>query len=153
MAALLADAAAGNVIHHNAVAYGESPTTRTDRHHLTARLMPSDDTPVRLWSTTQMLPIDGADITAADRRGLHLQQHLAMSRLWDIHLNVLDGAVAGKDDSVHRCHDVSSWIRLRTARMSKPHHADLSESEHQIWCSDSDKSVREPRLRNLPRVP
>jgi hypothetical protein len=36
-----------------------------------------------------------------------------MSRLWDIHLNMLDGAVAGKDDSVHRCHDVPSSIGVR----------------------------------------
>jgi hypothetical protein len=29
-----------------------------------------------------------------------------MSRLGHIDLNMLDGAVAGKDDSAHRCHDV-----------------------------------------------
>ena len=29
-------------------------------------------------------------------------------RLWDIHLDMLDGAVAGKDDSTYRCHDVPS---------------------------------------------
>jgi hypothetical protein len=60
-----------------------------------------------------MLPVDGANIAAADRRGLHLQQHLTMSRLWDIHLDMLDGAIAGKDDSVHRCHDVPSLIGVR----------------------------------------
>jgi hypothetical protein len=29
-----------------------------------------------------------------------------MSWLRDIHLDMVDGAVAGKDDSTHRCHDV-----------------------------------------------
>jgi hypothetical protein len=35
-------------------------------------------------------------------------------RLGDIHLDMLDGAVAGKDDSTHRCHDVPSdrWRML-----------------------------------------
>jgi hypothetical protein len=104
--ALLADTAAGNVVHHNPVPHGESTGTGSDGHHLTAWFMPSDHTPVRLRPTTQMLPVDGADITTADRRGLHLQQHLTMSRLWDIDLNMLNSAVAGKDDSIHRCHDV-----------------------------------------------
>jgi hypothetical protein len=57
---------------------------------------------------SRSVPIDGADIAAADRGGFHLQQHLTMSRLWDIHLDMLDGAVVGKDDSTHRCHDVPS---------------------------------------------
>ena len=118
--ALLTHTAAGNVIHHNPVAHGESTATGTDRHHLTARLVPSDHAPVRLRPATQMLPVDGADITAADRRGLHLQQHLTMSRFWDIDLNMLDGAVAGKDDAVHRCHDVSVLLRCAHALSASP---------------------------------
>jgi hypothetical protein len=51
MPALLADATAGDVIHHNPVGHGKSAATGTDGHHLTARFVPSDHTPVRLRST------------------------------------------------------------------------------------------------------
>ena len=107
VAALLADTAAGDVVHHNPVPDGEPTTTGTYCHHLAARLVPGDHTSIRLGSTAQVLPIDRADVAAADRRSLHLQQHLPMSRLGDIDLNMLDGAVAGKDDSAHRCHERS----------------------------------------------
>jgi hypothetical protein len=40
-------------------------------------------------------------------------------------------------------------VPRRPVTISSPY-ADLSESQHQIWCCDSDKSVRELRLRNLP---
>jgi hypothetical protein len=36
-----------------------------------------------------------------------------MSRLRYLHLNMLDSAVAGKDHSVHRCHDAPSSIGER----------------------------------------
>ena len=106
VATLLADAAAGNVVHHNPIPNGEPTATGTHCRHLTARLVPGDHTPIRLRSTAQVLSVDRANIAAADRRSLHPQQHLPMSRLGDIDLNMLDGAVAGKDDSAHRYHDV-----------------------------------------------
>ena len=67
VAALFADAAAGNVIDHHSVADGEPTAAGSDRNHLAARLVSGDDTAVGLRSTAQMLAVDGADIAAADR--------------------------------------------------------------------------------------
>jgi hypothetical protein len=128
VAALLADATAGNVIHHNPVPSGESTATGTDRNHLTAWLVPGNDTPVRLKPTTQMLRVDRADIAAADRRCLHLQQHLSMSWLWDIHLNMLGGAMPGRTTplilammfllrSVRECSWVPAHLSIMLARL------------------------------------
>ena len=85
---------------------GEPTAAGPDRRHLAARLVAGDHPLIGLRSPAQVLAVDRADVAAADRRGLHPHQHLAMSRLGDIDLNMLDGAVAGKDDSAHRYHDV-----------------------------------------------
>ena len=91
----LPDATAGDVIHHP-VPDGASTATGTDCDHLTARLVPSDHIPMGLRSTAWVLPIDGADIAAADREGLHLQRHLTMSRLWEIISTCLTGPSLGR---------------------------------------------------------
>ena len=91
-----------------------------DLDDLAARLVPGDHPLVALGALAQVLAVDGPDVAAADRRRLHLHQHLAVARLGDRIFLELDGAVAGQDDSRHgRAVDgvLMSWsIRQRSFR-------------------------------------
>jgi len=93
------------VVHDHPVSRGKPAAAGTDRDDLTARLMTGDDALVRLRTLAEVLAVDGADVTAADRRRLHLQQDLTVARFGNVDLDVLHGAVARQDDSVHGGHD------------------------------------------------
>ena len=78
--AIVAHAAAGNVVHRNAVAYLEAPAARAGLHNLAAWLVARHHTLVAFGAFAQMLVIDGANVGTADGGGLDAQQNLAMAR-------------------------------------------------------------------------
>ena len=94
-AALLADAATGDVVDDDPVVGAQPSAVGAHGDHLAARFVACDDALVGLRSGTQVLPIDGPDVAPADRRSLHPQQDLTMPRFRDVDRYVLDGAVAG----------------------------------------------------------
>jgi hypothetical protein len=102
--ALLAHSAACNVIHDHPVAGLQSLARRPDRDNPTARLVPGDHVLVGLGPAAQVLAIDGADVAAADRGRLHLQQNLPVSRFRDVELDVLHRAVSRQANPAHDRH-------------------------------------------------
>src|SRR5215471_9143279 len=99
--AVLADAAAGNVIHDHALALAEPPAAGTGLDNLPARLVARDHALVALRTLAEMLVIDTPDIRPANRRRLHAQQHFAVAGRGHGNFLQLDGAVAGQVRASH----------------------------------------------------
>ena len=79
---VVADAAAGNMINDDAVAFFEAFQAFALFHDLSAGFVTcyhSGDIPLRSFSG--VLPVNAADIASADGRCLCLDQHLTVSRL------------------------------------------------------------------------
>ncbi len=92
--ALVADPAAGDVVNHHPVAGPELLAAWTDLDDLSARLVSRDHSLVALGALAQVLAVDRPDVAAANRRGLHPHQNLAVAGFGDRVLLELDGAVA-----------------------------------------------------------
>ena len=100
--AIVANSAAGNVVHNHAIAGLEAAAARAFSDDLAAGFMAGDDALVAFRAFAEVLVIDAADVGTADRRGLHAQQHLSMARSRHGHGTQLDGAVSGQERSGHR---------------------------------------------------
>ena len=96
-AAIVAHAAAGDVIDDDAVAHAEAAAAGARLDDLAARLVAGDHALVAFRAFAQVLVIDAADVRAADGGRLHAQQHFAVARLGDGHFFQFDRAVAGQD--------------------------------------------------------
>ena len=105
--AIVAHAAAGDVIDNHAVAGLEAAAARARGDDLAARLVPGDHALVAFGALAQVLVIDAANIGAADGGGLHAQQNFAVARLRHRHRAHLDGGVAGQIRCGHRVHFIS----------------------------------------------
>ena len=79
-AAIVADAAAGDVIDDDAVAHAEAAAAGAGLDDLAAGLVAGDHALVAFGTLAQMLVIDAADVGTADGRGLHAEQHFAVAR-------------------------------------------------------------------------
>src|SRR6266487_4986435 len=105
--AIMAQAAATDVIDDHAITLLETLDTRADALDNTAWLMATNNATVCLGTRSPVAgPVDGAQVTPTERRGLHAHQHLAVSRLWNGKLPQFESPVSQKNDSCHRCHTV-----------------------------------------------
>src|SRR5690606_35597399 len=85
--AILANAAAVDVIDDHAIARLKPFAPRPHLHDLPARLMPGDGAGlVSLGSFSQVRAVDRADVAAADRARLGLDQHLPVAGLGHVEL-------------------------------------------------------------------
>ena len=99
------DAAAVDVIDHNAIAGLESLAARAYFHDLPRRLMPCDRARlVALGALPQVRAIDRADVAAADGTRLHLNQYLAVTWLGDFKLSEFHHAITRQNDALHLQH-------------------------------------------------
>jgi hypothetical protein len=89
------------VVHGNPVADLEPTAVRTDRDHLARRFVPGDDPLVRLRAMSEVLPVDRADVTPADRRRSHPEEHLAVPDRRDGALGPVNETAARQDDTSH----------------------------------------------------
>src|SRR6266567_7539390 len=79
----------------------------TDTLDNTAWLMATNNATVRFGTRPPVAgPVDGAQVAPTERRGLHADQHLAVSRLWNGKLPQFESPVSQKNDSAHGCHTV-----------------------------------------------
>ena len=96
--AIVANAAAGDVVHDHAVALLEALQALALFHDDAAGLVAGDHAGlVALGALAHVGAVDAADVAAADGGSLGLYQHLAMARLGNVKLLQLDGAVARKN--------------------------------------------------------
>ena len=100
--AIVAHAAAGDVVDNHAIAHLEAAAALAGRDDLPARLVAGNHSLVALGALPQMLVIDAANIRTADCGGLHAQQHLAMPWSGHRHSADVDGRVAGQERCGHR---------------------------------------------------
>src|SRR5208337_797370 len=101
--ALVADPAPGDVVDHHSVTGPELLAARPHLDDLPARLVTRDHALVALGALAQMLAVDRPDVAAANGRGLHPHQNLAVAGFGDRVFLELDGAVARQDDARHGC--------------------------------------------------
>src|SRR6266487_772820 len=105
--AIMAQAAATDVIDDHAITLLETLHTRANALDNATRLVADNDATVCLGTRSPVAgPVDGAQVTPTERRGLHAHQHLAVSRLWNGKLPQFESPVSQKNDSCHRCHTV-----------------------------------------------
>ena len=101
-AAVVAHAAAGNMINDDSVALLEASEALALLYDHAAGLMSRNHSgDIAFRPLSHMRSVDAADIASADRRGLRLDQHLSMARLRDLKLLHLHRAVAGKRRPPH----------------------------------------------------
>ena len=100
-AAIVAHAAAGDVIDDDAVAHAEAAAAGAGLDDLAGGLVPGDHALVAFGTLAQMLVIDAADVRAADGGRLHAKQHFAVAGRRNGHLFQFDGAVAGEECACH----------------------------------------------------
>ena len=105
--ALVAHPAAGDVVDDDAVADAQSPSARPHVHDLTTGLVAGDHALVGLGAVPEVLTVDRPDVAAADGRRAHPQQHLPRSGFGHLGGDVLDRAVPGEADPLHRGHAAS----------------------------------------------
>ena len=100
--AVVADAAAADVVDDDPVADREVPDPGADSDHLSGRLVAADHALIRLGSLAQVLAVDGAQVGAADGRRLHGEEDLTVAGggVDDVVAQV-DAAAAGKIRSSH----------------------------------------------------
>jgi len=93
--AILADAAAADVIDNDPMADSELLAAGTRLDDPAARFVTRNDVAIRFVADAEMLAIDRADVAAADTRSLNLDEDLAMA--WRRHgcLAKRDGRVTG----------------------------------------------------------
>jgi hypothetical protein len=77
--ALVALTASADVVDHDAITGPYPVHSRTDRLHDPRRLVPADHSLIRLWTGPKMLSVDGSQVTAADCRRTHGENHLTAS--------------------------------------------------------------------------
>ena len=105
-AAIVADAAARDVVDDHAVALVEPPEPLALFDDHAARLVSGDGSGnIRLRALADVLAVNAADIASADGRGLRLDEHLSVARRRNFKLAEFDRAVARKDCARHLCHD------------------------------------------------
>ena len=92
-AALVAGAAAGDVVDRDALADLERRHPGPELDDVPAGLVAGDDALVGLGAVAEVLAVDRPDVAAADRRRTHPQQHLPGSRRRHVDRDVLDRAV------------------------------------------------------------
>jgi hypothetical protein len=100
--AIVADAAATDMIENDAVPDFEFLAIGAGLNDLAARLVTSDGAgTVTLVALAEVGAIDGANVAAADRAGAHLDQYLPGAGSGNGELAKLDGAIAGQNRAGH----------------------------------------------------
>src|SRR3954451_21921733 len=94
------------------VADRQLPAGGADGDDLPARFVAGDDPLIRLGSAAEVLAVDRTDVAAADGGRPHAEQDLPGPRFGHLDGHLLDGAVAGKHDAGHGCHELSSTADL-----------------------------------------
>ncbi len=100
-AALVALAAAGDVVDDHAVSHPDAPDPVADRHHLTGGFVAPDHALVGLGALAQVLAVDRPQVRAADGGCLGGQQHLTRAGSRVGHLLQVDLAATGQERSQH----------------------------------------------------
>ena len=110
-AAVVAHAAAGDVVHDDAVALLEALQALALLDDDAAGFVTGDHAGlIALGALADVRAVDAADVRSADRGGLRLDQHLAVTRLRYVEFLQLNGAVAGQNRAQHlRIHMLSSF--------------------------------------------
>jgi hypothetical protein len=67
------------VVHEDAVTGPYPVHPRTDRLYHARRLVPANHSLIRLWAGPKMLSVDSSQVTAADCRRTHGENHLTAS--------------------------------------------------------------------------
>src|ERR1035438_3467176 len=94
-AAIVAQAAAGDVIYDHAVAHDEAAASGPRLDDLPGGFVAGHHSLVAFRTLAQMLVIDAADIRTADGGRFHAKQHFAVAGRRNGHLFQFDRAVAG----------------------------------------------------------
>jgi hypothetical protein len=63
--------------------------------------MPANHSLIRLWAGSKMLSVDGTQVTAADRRRTHGENHLTVSRTWIGNLANIDLTSTWEENAAH----------------------------------------------------
>ncbi len=103
MLALVANSASGDVVDHNPVAGPKSLAARSNLDDLPAGFVTRDHALITFGALAQVLAVDCPDVAAADRRGFHSNQNLAMAGFGNRVFLVFDCAVARQDNARHGC--------------------------------------------------
>jgi len=108
-AAVVAHAAAGDVVNDHAVAHLEALQALARLHDNAAGLVARNGAGnVALSPLARVLAVDAADVAAADGRCLRLNQHLTVTRLRNVKFAELHRAVARKNRACHLRHKQTS---------------------------------------------
>src|SRR5690606_23185746 len=100
-----------DVVDDDPIARLEAPASGTDLDDLTARFVACDHPGlIALRPPTQMLMIDAADVRTADGRGLHADQHFAMTRHRNIERAQFHRAVARQNRPGHAAGSINLHI-------------------------------------------
>ncbi len=99
--AIVANAAAGNVVDDHAVAFAELAAAGPGLHDLAARFVARDDALVAFGAFAEVLVINAADVGAADGRGLHPDEDFAVAGRGHGKTFELGGAVARQEGALH----------------------------------------------------
>ena len=102
------------MVHDDPVPFFESSHAWAAFHDLPGRFMPGDFVLVAFGSFSQVLVVDGADVTAADRGGFCADQHLSVPRFRDLHFLEHHSAVARQIGCFHQVfHNITPHIKTR----------------------------------------
>ena len=99
--AVIAEAAAGNVVNHDPVAFFKAPHARTARNNLARGFMAGNLVLIPFRPFAKVLAVNGSDVAAANGGGLHTNKDFSMA--WKGHRNIFEdnSAITGKKCSFH----------------------------------------------------
>jgi hypothetical protein len=89
------------MVHHHPGTFFKPLDSRAFFYHLTAGFVARDNPLVPFGTLSQVFPVNGADIAAADSGRLGLNQHLAPARCGDRIIFKNSGAISGKECPFH----------------------------------------------------
>ena len=103
--AVIADTAAGDMVYNHPIPFFKPLKSLSLFYNYAAGFMPCHQSRnIALRSLSRMFPVNTADVTAADGRGLCLNQYLPMSRLWHVEFSQFNRTVSRQNSSHHFFH-------------------------------------------------
>jgi hypothetical protein len=101
--------ASADVVDDDAVTGPYAVHAWTDRLSHARGLVAADHSLIRLWARPKMLSVDGTQVTAADRRRAHSQNHLTVSSTWIRNLANIDLTATWEENTPHNGSVPAYW--------------------------------------------